>query len=399
MAKQAKQKNGIQKRGSTYSARVSVPDPSLGVDPETGEFRKRVIRIGTFASMTEAQKARDRARVDSERGVLITSKLLTVGEFFERWIMVHSLNVSQSSAVRYGYIVNGYIKPRLGTIPLSKLKASHIGEFYSYLLTEGGHTGKPLSNRSVEMTKVVLKIAFEYAINVEKVMSSNPAALVKTPKVVHKKNTPWTTEQVGTFLNFVSMHKDYKRLLAFFRLSVMTGARSGELLALEWSDFNPSEGKISINKSRGRGRKDSTSSKATKTGRSREVYLDAPTIEILKSHKSNQTQERLQLGNQWANLNYIFTDEFGLPVGVKTPYQVLKKVQRTLGLPEQKLHDLRAFVITELLGEGISPHEVSDRVGAKAETLMKHYASVRPDRRKTVAREYGERMNEKLRAI
>ncbi len=88
-----------------------------------------------------------------------------------------------------------------------------------------------------------------------------------------------------------------------------------------------------------------------------------------------------------------------MSVGVKTPYQILERVQRSLILPEQKLHDLRAFATTELLGEGISPHEVLDRLGAKAESLMKHYASVRPDRRQTVAKEYGERANEKLRAI
>ena len=394
-----KQRNGIQKVGSNYRVRVSLRDPSLGVDPETGEFRRKVVRVGTFASLVEAQRARDSARVDSERGVLIATAPLTVEEFFERWLKIHSLTVSEGSSERYGRLVHNYIIPRLGKMPLAKIKPLHIGEFYSYLLSEGGKTGKPLSNRSVEMVKIVLKIAFQYAVNVEKVMSSNPASLVKTPKVIHKKNIPWTTDQVSIFLSYVSTHKDFKRLLAFFRLSVMTGARSGELLALEWSDFDPLEGRITISKSRGRGRKDSTSAKSTKTGRSREVYLDAPTIEILKLHKATQSEDRLRVGSQWAGLNYIFTDAWGLPMGTKTPYQIIKKVQRRLGLPEQKLHDLRAFVITELLGQGVSPHEVSDRVGAKAETLMKHYASVRPDRRKTVASEYGERMNAQLRAI
>ena len=97
-----------------------------------------------------------------------------------------------------------------------------------------------------------------------------------------------------------------------------------------------------------------------------------------------------------AEKNFIFADHSGQPLGDRTPYQIIKRAQVRLGLPRQKLHDLRAFVITELLGEGVSPHEVSDRVGAKAETLMKHYASVRPERRILVANQYGERMNEKL---
>jgi hypothetical protein len=48
----------------------------------------------------------------------------------------------------------------------------------------------------------------------------------------------------------------------------------------------------------------------------------------------------------------MFADHFGQPLGDRTPYQIIKRAQVRLGLPRQKLHDLRAFVITELLGEG-----------------------------------------------
>jgi integrase len=165
---------------------------------------------------------------------------------------------------------------------------------------------------------------------------------------------------------------------------------------LEWSDFDPIEGRITISKSRSRGSKNESVSGTTKTGRSRQVYLDSQTVEILNTHKQNQEFDRILVGGHYVEKNFIFADHYGEPLGDRTPYQIIKRAQVRLGLPRQKLHDLRAFVITELLGEGVSPHEVSDRVGAKAETLMKHYASVRPERRILVANQYGERMNEKL---
>ncbi len=105
---------------------------------------------------------------------------------------------------------------------------------------------------------------------------------------------------------------------------------------------------------------------------------------------------KIRIGQGYAKNNLIFATEFGEPLGDKTPYQVLKRVQKRLGLPEQRLHDLRAYAITDLLSEGISPHEVSDRVGAKAETLMKHYASMKPERRILIAKQSGDRLDQKL---
>jgi len=393
---QSKQKGGIQKRGSKFLVRVSVPDPSLGIDTNTGTYKKKIVRLGSFDSMTEAVKARDRARYESDQGSLFVNTGLTVEEFFRRWFVTHSLKVKASTARRYQVIIEAYIIPRLGHLQLAKLKPFQVGEFYSHLLKEGGRHGQPLSNGTVEMVKICLKMGLEYAVNVEKVISSNPALRVKTPKVVHRKNIPWTTDQVRTFLDYVESHHDYKRLLPFFRLSVFTGARNGELLALEWSDFDPIEGRITISKSRSRGSKNESVSGTTKTGKSRQVYLDSQTVEILNTHKQNQEFDRILVGGHYVEKNFIFADHYGEPLGDRTPYQIIKRAQVRLGLPRQKLHDLRAFVITELLGEGVSAHEVSDRVGAKAETLMKHYASVRPERRILVATQYGERMNQKL---
>ncbi len=397
MSKVSKQKDGIAKRGDRYAVRVSLPDPSRGVDPETGNFFKKIVRVGTFETMDEAIKARDRARYEAHNGERFAKTSLTVGEFFNRWIVTHSLKVKASTAGRYRMNVDSYIIPRLGEIPIGKLKPLHIGEFYSYLLREGSKTGKPLSTGSVENIKLVLKTGLKYAVNVEKCIPSNPAQFVQTPKVKTKKFVPWTDEQVIQFLDYVKSHKDFKRLYAFFRLSVHTGARSGELLALTWDDFDPIEGRIIIRKSRQRGSKNESLTGTTKTGQVREVYLHASLIEILNTHKaSHQEFWQSLIGQGYAKNNLIFATEFGEPLGDKTPYQVLKRVQKRLGLPEQRLHDLRAYAITDLLSEGISPHEVSDRVGAKAETLMKHYASMKPERRILIAKQSGDRLDQKL---
>ena len=64
----SKQKDGIAKRGDKYTVRVSLPDPSRGVDPETGNYFKKIVRVGSFQTMEEAIKARDRARYEAHNG-------------------------------------------------------------------------------------------------------------------------------------------------------------------------------------------------------------------------------------------------------------------------------------------------------------------------------------------
>jgi len=101
---QSKQKGGIQKRGLKFLVRVSVPDPSLGIDIKTGTYKKKIVRLGSFDSMAEAVKARDRARYESDQGSLFVNTGLTVEEFFRRWFVAHSLKVKASTARRYQVI-------------------------------------------------------------------------------------------------------------------------------------------------------------------------------------------------------------------------------------------------------------------------------------------------------
>jgi hypothetical protein len=118
---QSKQKGGIQKRGSKFLVRVSIPDPNLGIDPQSGTYKKKIVRLGSFDSMAEAIKARDRARYESDQGSLFANTGLTVEDFFRRWLVTHTLKVKASTAKRYEVIVRAYIVPQLGHLQLAKL--------------------------------------------------------------------------------------------------------------------------------------------------------------------------------------------------------------------------------------------------------------------------------------
>ena len=92
-----------------------------------------------------------------------------------------------------------------------------------------GVTGKPLSKRSIQHTGVVLKMALRHAVEVENLISVNPAQRIKLPRSVPKTPAPSSTNEVAKLLEVAKSH----RLYFYFRLSAYTGARRGELIALQ----------------------------------------------------------------------------------------------------------------------------------------------------------------------
>ena len=73
----------------------------------------------------------------------------------------------------------------------------------------------------------------------------NPSDFAVLPKVRHPEKPMLSESQVQRFLLSARDH----RLEALFVLALATGARSGELLALRWSDVDLDEGVIHIRKS------------------------------------------------------------------------------------------------------------------------------------------------------
>ena len=123
----AKQNNGITKQGSRYLVRVGVPDPALGDNKITGEPKKRIVRVGSFRTMEEAEKARNEAQYKADKGLRLAKSSLTVEDHFRSWIVLYSLTVKPSTGRRYLGIVENKIIPYLGKYPISKLRDEKIG--------------------------------------------------------------------------------------------------------------------------------------------------------------------------------------------------------------------------------------------------------------------------------
>jgi integrase len=196
-------------------------------------------------------------------------------------------------------------------------------------------------------------MALRYAVEVDGILATNPASRVAIPKGAAKRNEPWGSQDLKLFLAEISKH----RLFAFYRLAAYSGARRGEILALQWTDFDADRKRITISKNRTKALGKVIEQNSTKGGEGRRVVsLDDPTVEMLKAHRIRQVEERLIAGSAWNETGYIFAQETGEPIDPDTPTQLFARVSKRLGLPEQRLHDLRHIHATELLRAGVPLH-------------------------------------------
>jgi integrase len=365
--KTGEQKDGIAKRGSSYSYIVRVKDP------ETGFSKQKW--ISGFATKEEAKSARDKARTEARTGVFVSPTKITVQEHFEAWWEIKKEKVKPTTADSYRFILDRYILPKLGSQLLKDLTSVKIEKMLIEL-------NQDLSESTVRLVSITLSQGLERAVK-DRLLPLNPSKGIERPKGKKRIVTPYTSNELKSLLGKLESH----RLFAFFRLLAYTGARRGEILALRWSDLDFDRATLSISKNRTRIGKTVIEQDSTKGGDGKRiVQIDSETLRLVKDHRRRQITERMKAGSLWQEANYIFTQENGLPLEPSTPYQLFKKTAKGLGLRSESLHSIRHLHATELLNSGVGVHLVKDRLGhSDISTTLRIYAHIRPEQKQEVA--------------
>ena len=379
MAKQTKNqvKNGIVFSGKSWSYVIRVPDPITG--------KTKPAWFGGFDTAINAKLARDKARVAVGQRDYIAPTKLTVGEYLTAWIDAHARKIKPTTLNRYRELIKDYLVPRLGSIKLQELKPLHIEQFYNSMAEQVGVAGKHLAPRTARQAGAILKTALKQAVEVENLITINPATRVKLPKSNSVTPTPFNFSELKQFLEIARSH----RLYFYFRLSAFTGARRGELLALKWADF---DGKtINLTKNRTSIGNEVIEQNTTKGGNNgqRRVPLDNETIEQFKEHRRRQLSERMALGEYWQDTGYVFIQDNGLPLYTSTVSDLYRKLIKKAGLRHNRLHDLRHAHATELLRLGEPLHVVANRLGHRdAMVTATIYAHVSSEQAETASERF-----------
>jgi integrase len=300
---------------------------------------------------------------------------LTVGAWLDEWITAHEVELKPSTAASYRGNIERYLRPAIGHERLQSLSPSRLSVVFRTMHEHGGKGGSPLSARTVEFARAVLRKALDDAV-VDRKLELNPVIGSKHPSAVKPTHSTWTGEQLQAFLASVTE----TRWHPFWTLAAATGMRRGELLGLRWGDVDLDAGIVAVNRATtqiGQQRVTST----PKNHERRKVAIDPRTVATMRTWRKAQSTERLEWGPAYVNSeDLVFTWENGSVILPDYMTKAFGKAQAAFDGPRLTLHELRHSHATILLRAGEPVHIVAKRLGHKDPTItLKVYADVIPD--------------------
>jgi len=292
-------------------------------------------------------------------GVLASSRT-TVGEYLATWLEIKKSTLSQGTYCDYEDLICSRLRPALGAIKLSDLRATDIEELYAKMQQQG------LSARTVRYTHTVLFSALKHAVRRDALVK-NPANLVELPKAQHKEMKYLTPEQARCFLEACSL--DECGLI--FDLALWTGMRPEEYLGLKWEDVDFARGTVTVQRKMRFNRRGGGwyfGEPKTKMSR-RTLILDESLLEALHRQRIKQREAKKDLLEKgqiasYHNLGLVFASATGTPISIRNlERRHFKPILKSAKLPDIRLYDLRHTCATTLLAHGQDPKTVSEWLG------------------------------------
>jgi integrase len=402
----AKELRGIRQRGQSYQVRVFG-----GIDPLTG---KDVYLTGSAQTERDAIRLRDRLRSEvAENRSTRTSG--TLGHLLREWLDQHP--GEKETVDDYRFLAESFIIPALGSVKLTRLThpgPSLIEKFYAELRrcrrrcdgkpfvehrkgcrsdSDPGfqcdgrckqHACKPLGGSTLRHIHVVLNGAFKAAVRWGWI-GVNPLDMIPKPRAPKPQPNPPSAANAARIID--KAWATDAEWGTFVWLTMVTGARRGELVALRFSRVELScrecgrsigwlddkcrtcgsdlagsrTATLELRRNYSARKKDE---KDTKTHQIRRISLDGTTAGILVAQYSRYADRVLHLGGQPREDAYIFSYAADnsrpcSPDGLTHRYS---RMTASLGL-DTHIHELRHYSATELLAAGVDLRTVAGRLG------------------------------------
>lgn len=361
------------------------------------------------------------------KGTFVPPSVMTVEDLMSRFISTYG-------KVKWGFsaydanvgLINNYILPNIGKLPLKKCTTKKMTTFFSELseqeaVQQPGRKAPPslISDRNIYEIYGLLNIAFRLAVEWEE-LGKNPLTKSMKPDSKRGKRETWDEE---TAKMAVSLCESIK-LLIYIHLALGCSMRVGEISGLQWpnvfldveNDFDNAFLKVDqqlarITKkaykelARKKGQiklifpevyKDKTYKtmlvlKTPKTESSiRKVYLPRTTAKLL--HKWQKMQEDLKkaIGTEYQDFDLVMALDNGRPIESRIIGQELDILIQEHNLPDVDFHSLRhtSTSVKLVITKGDIKSVQGDTGHAQAKMVTDTYAEIYDNRRKVNAKKF-----------
>jgi integrase len=321
------------------------------------------------------------------------------------------LRVSPSTRSGYQAYVDRHILPLIGRVKLGALDADVLDSFYAELGRCQDHCNgearvdhrtrvahdcdercvshrcQPLSDSTMRQIHYLLSSAFKRAVRWRWVTVS-PLEQADPPKPPTPEPRPPAVADAAKIINEAWRDPDWGALVW---VATTTGARRGELCALQWECVDLDRAVLTLRRSIARDGEGGWYVKDTKTHQQRRVALDASTVAVLTEHRERAEARAAAAGVSIQPQAFVFSlapnqADFRIPGAVSQRYS---KMAARLGV-DTHLHALH-YSATELLAAGVDVRTVAGRLGhaGGGTTTLRFYSAWRHEADQRAARNLG----------
>lgn len=275
---------------------------------------------------------------------------------------VHFVNKKASTKEAYMGVFNKYIKEsNLGRIQLKNLESIDVQKFYNTLFKQG------TTESTLKRIHKIIRPSIKHAYVTSKITKDFTGQII-IPKDTNKKKF----EIYPLELREQQIFEEASRESPIYELVIMslyTGMRQGELLALNWEDINFEKSFVSVSKSY-KYSKDIESNKFRgeinnpKTEASnRTIPMPENLKTFLEEYKKRRSEYFQNIGIKMKDNFLVFSTPVGTFLDASNIRKELIKIYDSCGLKYRRFHDLRHTFATRLFEMKTPPKTVQVLLG------------------------------------
>ena len=295
----------------------------------------------------------------------------------DEWLERKRKDIRANSIEAYESYIKNHIRPYWEPkgMYVNEISVQDVQRFIDYEYKSGQ------SSRSIQKHLVVINGVFDEAIRFGE-LQYNPCRNVKLPRAEPFKGQAYSLDQVNSLLDGIKGHAVEPAIM----LAIYLGLRQSEIAGLRWQDVDFDENIVRIRNTVVRFsnsyEREQTKSKASR----RDLYLPMALREYLLKLQEQQRLNNTLCGKDFVDSNHICQWPDGSPQEPGWIYKNYKRIQKALGLPSIRLHDLRHTAGSLLINNGQTIKQVQSFLGhEKAATTLDIYAHVDLEGKKDTA--------------